>query len=138
MNDSTRPDKPHWMLILTPLTFITGCKAFINGFYIIAFAEWILVLSSIIYWLKPSCETRRKFDMIIVQLSLYTHIIYSFISNSSGALIFYILGIISYLFGIQLDSNIMHSLVWILGNIGNYNLITDLVSQLLIPIVVIT
>lgn len=124
--EDTNQNDPHWMLLFTPLAFLTGCIAFKNNFYIIAIAEWFLVISSIIYWLKLTCEFRRKIDIIVVQLSLYTHIFYSIICNSSIAIICYLIGAMSYLVGLNINSNIMHSLVWIFGCVGNYNLIGDL------------
>jgi hypothetical protein len=130
-NTTTRPNKPHWMLFLTQIAFITGCIAFSHNFYIIALAEWLLVLSSIIYWMKPSCEFRRKIDIIIVQFSLYTHIFYSILCNSSMAICCYLIGMISYAIGLNKDSNIMHALVWIFGCIGNYKLIIDLAANMI-------
>ena len=122
----TRPNNPHWMLLLTPLAAFTGLYAFYKKFYIIAFAEWLLVSTSILYWSCPSCNTRRLIDMVIVNISLFIHLGYSLLFTIVEPIVFYILGMVSYKLGVDLDSNFFHMGIWIFGCIGNIFLIYKL------------
>ena len=82
-------------------------------------AEWSLVASSIYYWSHSMNDWRRKVDMIVVQLSLYTHLYYSIYYSSYYSLTFYSFGIGSYILGVIYNSYFAHALVWVFGCSAN-------------------
>lgn len=118
----------HWMLYITPMALFTGIYAAICNLWILAFAEWALVTSSVYYWSHYICRWRRCIDMVVVQLSLYTHLYFTLRYQSLFALKFYGLGITSYAIGVYYNSFIAHSFVWIFGCIANVFLINSLTS----------
>jgi len=124
----------HWMLMITPLAFITGVYAWYNDLKILAIAEWCLVASSIYYWSKHTDQLRRQIDMIVVQLSLYTHIAYIIWYSCYIVLLLYFCSMIAFGLGHYFDSNIAHSFVWIFGCIGNYLLSKNISMTIPSPI----
>lgn len=116
--------EPHWMLWLTPLAFLTGSYAYFLNFFILAYSEWTVFLTSILYWMKPVNNYRRKIDIIVVQLAFYIHLYYVFTYICYTGLFLYKFGILFYIIGLFFESNIFHALLWICGSIGNFVLIT--------------
>lgn len=125
----TRPAHPHWMLALTPLAMISGVYAHSEDFLLLAYSEWAVLCTSIIYWTKPACEVRRKIDMIIVQLALYIHIFFAF-SLCYTSLFLYKVAICFYVFGIIFDSNFFHAFMWICGSFANFFLISNMKNNI--------
>jgi hypothetical protein len=116
----------HWMLYLTPGAFCTGLLAAYYGLWTLVAAEWVLAVSSFIYWSDPSSQSRRRFDMLIVQLSLYIHLYTALESTCHSALLLYVLGVCSYVLGRAHASHVAHAFVWLFGCTANYVLIVHL------------
>jgi hypothetical protein len=109
----------HWMLYLTPMAFFTGMYAIHCRLWILMIAEWSLVASSIYYWSHHIDDWRRRLDMIVVQLSLYTHLYYSLYHSSYYSLSLYTFGMGSYIIGVFYNSYIAHAFVWVFGCTAN-------------------
>lgn len=118
--------KAKYMLYLTPMAFCTGIYAATHGLYVLAFAEWALVASSVYYWSHHMCAWRRTLDMVVVQLSLAIHLYFAMRKRSWTALKFYGLAMFSYIAGVYYNSYIAHAFVWMFGCVANVFLIADL------------
>ena len=118
--------KAKYMLYLTPMALCTGMYAAAHGLWVLAFAEWALVASSLYYWSHHMCAWRRTVDMVVVQLSLATHLYFTLRYRSWNALNCYGLAMFSYIAGVYYNSYIAHAFVWMLGCIANVILITNL------------
>ena len=127
--DKDITSKPHWMLYVTPSAGITGIWAAINGIYILAIAEWILVASSVLYWSDPSCSWKRIVDICVVQASLFIHMYYIYLYKNVFSLLLYLLGICSFVLGHLLNSNIAHSFVWWFACAGNITLTNSIIKK---------
>ena len=119
----------HWMLYLTPMAFLTGIYAAKYSLWVLSVAEWSLVVSSVFYWLNHHDGWRRNVDMIVVQLSLYTHLYYVVRYSSYNAFALYILAMSSYIVGCIYNTNFAHAFVWIFGCAANVVLVNDLCKK---------
>lgn len=118
------------MLYLSPLVFINTLHSSYCEIWPLTLAECALLISSIYYWLDNTNKIKRNIDITVVQISLYTHLYFTYINLSHYSFAFYVLGMISYIFGRLYNSNFAHAFVWIFGSIGNIILTNHICEDL--------
>ncbi len=126
MSDSVLSTDPHWILYLIPLFMGTCIYAIRCGFPVLAFSEWMVMVTSIYYWSNYNSNYYRSIDIAAVQLALYIHLYYTIKYKSKNILFLYIFVIILYFIGRHYNSYIIHSFVWITGSIATVLLIKHL------------
>jgi hypothetical protein len=117
--------KFHPILFIIPLPLLNVIYAYSKGLNLIASSELAIILSSILYWTNLENSTFRILDIIVVKSGLIIHLIhcYTYQCIYPTLLMTCCMGI--YKLGIKYNSNKIHSLIWIVGCISNYILISD-------------
>jgi hypothetical protein len=114
--------QPKWSLFIILISFI---HSFINANYDLAFFQYSILFTSVIY--HHNLEKNFRFiDMFVVQVGLWFHI-YTYFANecykkSCAFLILYILGISFYFVGLYTNNNIFHCGTHIFPVLGNISL----------------
>lgn len=117
--------KFHPILFLLPFAIINVIYGYIIGLKLIASSQLAIILTSILYWTNLENSKYRALDIITVQLVVALHFIhcYIYLCIYPAMLMIGCMGI--YTLGIKYNSNKIHSLIWIVGCISNYILISD-------------
>ena len=118
---------PAWnriLLRITPLCFITGMVAAFLGQYDTALGEAAVFVSSVLHWRNPRPLSRR-FDIIIVSISLATHLLAMWTVGiiASLAFIFIVISMSFFFWSLNFGSYKHHAMGWIFACISNLLLI---------------
>lgn len=115
-----------WLLYITPLALFTGVFAWIHGELVLACTEWAVFVTSVLYWSDYTNRRRRLLDIVTVQVCLWTHIlrcIQNVQHDQMRVLAAYAAAAIAYSISVQLNTFVVHALVWMFGAIGNILLV---------------
>jgi len=117
------------LLYITPLALFTGMFAWIHDEPVLACAEWLVFVTSVLYWSDYMNWRRRLLDIVMVQVSVWIHVVrfmqIEHLTEMQNCCILavYAASAISYGISIVIDTYAIHPLVWGFGSIGNVLLV---------------
>lgn len=117
--------KFHPILYILPFPTLNVIYGFIVGLYLISGSQLAIIISSTLYWTNLDNSKFRMLDIIIVQFSLAIHFIHCYVYQCIYPAMLMTLCMGVYKLGIMYNSNLIHSLIWIIGCISNYILISN-------------
>ena len=114
----------HPILCLIPIPLANVIYAQSCGLQYLAASQLAIMITSILYWTRVECPTRRMLDMVIVKIDLLIHVIHCIYYGITASIILLGACMFIYKLGVHYNSNAIHSLVWLVGSISNWITIT--------------